>query len=743
VPQATTFSDPHTGAYQLTLPANMTHELVVEAQYPGYHQRTETVTLGGGDQSRDVSLVVDRAACTAPGYELVPQLAEGFDEPAPPPGWTVIDNLGNGQVWRFDNPGGRDNLTGGGGGFAIIDSQFHGPGGTQDTMLVTAPVDLSGITDPVLRFRQDFNWVGLVPNEFGRVDVSIDGGTTWGNLLHQDTGPGRGPEQLSQVVASAAGEADVRVRFHYGNAENERWWQVDDVVLGGCRAASGGLVAGHVLDQNTGAGVPTARIVTAHHEEPVLPVSTPDDPQRENGLFWFAAPAGTHPVTATASGYVSRTEQVTVSAGEVAELDFVLPAGELTVTPAGVETEVRRRGTATGTFTVSNTGSAPVEFTLAERGGALTAATSGSTVQATGPPAQADPEPATSWVELPPFPAHRVTGTAGAYVNGNLYAFGGQLHSVPSAAVFMLDPETQTWGRLGDMPGPARSVAARGIVDGKVYLVGGFGAMDNTTLIYDPVTDEWSTGAPLPGVARPGAGAAVLDGRLYLVGGCTSDFACGPESDAVHRYDPASDSWGSLAPYPEPTAFMACGGIDGSLYCAGGSRFNGTEFGGNFRDSHRYDPVTDSWHRVADLPVGMAIGIHEVVDGRLVVIGGSFSQSRAFAYNPATNGWSELSAPSTPAISGASGACGLFRIGGLSNRVERLPGFDNCHTDTDVPWLAVSPPTTTLQPGQTVTVTVQFNAPQQAPVTHHAAITITDDTPYTAPPIPVTMHVTR
>jgi hypothetical protein len=139
----------------------------------------------------------------------------------------------------------------------------------------------------------------------------------------------------------------------------------------------------------------------------------------------------------------------------------------------------------------------------------------------------------------------------------------------------------------------------------------------------------------------------------------------------------------------------------------------------------------------------MAIGIYEVVDGQLAVIGGSFSQSRAFAYDPATGGWSALPTPPTAAVSGASGACGLFRIGGLSNKVERLPGFDNCHTDTDVPWLAVSPAAATLQPGQSVTVTVDFEAPQQAPVTHHAAITITDDTPYTAPPVPVTMHVTR
>jgi hypothetical protein len=188
---------------------------------------------------------------------------------------------------------------------------------------------------------------------------------------------------------------------------------------------------------------------------------------------------------------------------------------------------------------------------------------------------------------------------------------------------------------------------------------------------------------------------------------------------------------------------MACGGIDGSLYCAGGNRVSGTEFMFATQASYRYDPVADSWQQVADLPASMAIGIYEVVDGQLVVIGGSFSQSRAFAYDPAADGWSALPAPPTAAVGGASGACGLFRIGGLSNQVEQLPGFDNCHTDTDVPWLAVGPTATTLQPGQSVTVTVEFEAPQQAPVTHHAAITITDGTPYTAPPVPVTMHVTR
>ncbi|MEK8104949.1 hypothetical protein NKG94_06555 [Micromonospora sp. M12] len=95
-----------------------------------------------------------------------------------------MDNAGSGQVWTFTDDGDRGNLTGGSGNFAMIDSDNYGAGTSQDTSLVSPVVDLTGVTAPVIRFNQDFNQLN---DDTADVDLSIDGGATWTNVLRQET----------------------------------------------------------------------------------------------------------------------------------------------------------------------------------------------------------------------------------------------------------------------------------------------------------------------------------------------------------------------------------------------------------------------------------------------------------------------------------------------------------------------------------------------------------------------------
>ena len=131
---------------------------------------------------------VDTATCTVPGYRFnTSGVTEDFDAGVLPDGWTVEDNIGNGQVWRFDNPDGRDNLTGGSGGFAIMDSDFYGSGGSQDTSLVTPSIDMSSLTAPVVGFRQDYNNLGDFADVAHEVGDSARAGIhpPWLRLDHQ------------------------------------------------------------------------------------------------------------------------------------------------------------------------------------------------------------------------------------------------------------------------------------------------------------------------------------------------------------------------------------------------------------------------------------------------------------------------------------------------------------------------------------------------------------------------------
>jgi N-acetylneuraminic acid mutarotase len=58
------------------------------------------------------------------------------------------------------------------------------------------------------------------------------------------------------------------------------------------------------------------------------------------------------------------------------------------------------------------------------------------------------------------------------------------------------------------------------VIDGILYAVGGLGSNGtlNTVEAYDPATDTWTTMASMP-TARTSLASGVVNGRLYAVGG--------------------------------------------------------------------------------------------------------------------------------------------------------------------------------------------------------------------------------
>ena len=127
-----------------------------------------------------------------------------------------------------------------------------------DTQLITPSVDLSGFAAATIRFNEDYRSLG----DNADVDVSIDGGSSWTNVLAQ-TSDARGPRQVTlDITAIAAGESDVKARFYNYNAAWAWWWQVDNILLGsaGCQAGSGGLVVGTVTDGSSGDGINGATV---------------------------------------------------------------------------------------------------------------------------------------------------------------------------------------------------------------------------------------------------------------------------------------------------------------------------------------------------------------------------------------------------------------------------------------------------------------------------------------------------
>ncbi|SDI19832.1 Serine protease, subtilisin family [Actinokineospora alba] len=765
-------TDAVTGAYSVELVPGGTHTVTVAAD--GYQPSTREVTVPAGDSTQDFTLLAD-ATCTAPGYRLQHGLFEAFDSGSRPDGWTVVINEEDffdptARAWRFNNPFGRGNLTGGTGLFATADSDFEGFV-AMDTELVSPPVDLSAVDAPVIRFRQDFS---ANSHEIAEVDLSIDGGSTWETVFSQpgDFGLGdrRGPRVEEIPVPGAAGLTDVRVRFHYYNAMFDWWWQVDDVLVGGgpCARVDGGLVVGKVTDAATGVALPAT--VTSVDDPPETTTAG-----RDGRYALFTARTGERTFTASHNGFESHTRAVDVVAGAVTRADFALGSGHLVVSPPKVESTVEANGSSRTTLTLTNDGTVDARFTLSERDRGFASATTpnaGSTpvqrVRVPGHNGWAGPAPGSGdgsdpaateppWEAIAGYPG-RVYDTASATHDGKVYVVGG-IHGADGDSIFsndlyVYDPADNRWNAKADFT-IGREAPAAAFIGDKLYVAGGWDDVGKSVRrleIYDPTTDTWTLGADAP-EGRTAPGLAALDGKLYLIAGCV-DATCSSRSE-VFRYDPAANSWQTLGDYPEAVSFLSCGTIDGRLHCAGGSGDTPVPTTGTYS----YDPTTDTWTPVAPMTVPRWGGAHAVANGQLIVAGGVAGAepfgggwfyeitNEVTAYDPVTDTWTALPAMGN-AVYRTSGACGFYKIGGIvdvfpspkTRLAERLPGYDQCGS-SDVPWMELSTTTGTVPAGGSVTVDVTLTGSEQ-PGTLTGVVTVTEDTPHQVPAVPVSVSVT-
>lgn len=146
------------------------------------------------------------------------------------------------------------------------------------------------------------------------------------------------------------------------------------------------------------------------------------------------------------------------------------------------------------------------------------------------------------------------------------------------ATTEMFDTEKKTWTALRPMT-LARNHHDVAYLDGKLYAVGGAvgscfpgGWASNVEMneAYDIASDTWTTGAPMP-TARSGIGAAVIDGKIYVIGGRGWVDERGGVFRTNEAYDPKSDSWVEETPMPTPRHGFAKGVLDGKLYAVSGT----------------------------------------------------------------------------------------------------------------------------------------------------------------------------
>lgn len=152
--------------------------------------------------------------------------------------WTVVNGGSGGgaaATWTTANPCSRSIGAPFSGAFAIVDSDCAGQTATQDEQLITPSFATRGYDSVILEFSNQFRyWAGKGAEslEVCDVDVSLNGGSSWTNVLKMLGGPDGYPVPNTKVVdisSLARNRSSVTLRFHYYNATWEYWWAIDNV----------------------------------------------------------------------------------------------------------------------------------------------------------------------------------------------------------------------------------------------------------------------------------------------------------------------------------------------------------------------------------------------------------------------------------------------------------------------------------------------------------------------------------
>jgi len=105
---------------------------------------------------------------------------------------------------------------------------------------------------------------------------------------------------------------------------------------------------------------------------------------------------------------------------------------------------------------------------------------------------------------------------------------------------------------------------------------GGVGSeMTDILEIYDPATNNWTRGASLL-APRAGVTSIAANGCMYLIGGEGNDADERGVFELNERYDPVANTWHSEAPLPLPMhGITGAAFLDGFIYVPGGATRRG------------------------------------------------------------------------------------------------------------------------------------------------------------------------
>ena len=235
----------------------------------------------------------------------------------------------------------------------------------------------------------------------------------------------------------------------------------------------------------------------------------------------------------------------------------------------------------------------------------------------------------------------------------------GEVPGSTAPATTPVAPDTEaSWRAIKDAP-TARQQAAAAALDGRVWILGGLTGRTNATTAtpiaegYDPVLNNWTAGPDLP-LPLHHAMAVSYHGEIVVLGGWVPDGADLTAQASNKAFALRNGAWVELPPMVNPRAAGAAAVADDRIVVTGGQA-DGELVG----PTEVFDGKT--WREVADIPTPRE-HLAAAADGGagyVYAVGGrdlSADQNSAALerYDPQSNRWTKL--PNMPVPAGSIGA---------------------------------------------------------------------------------------
>jgi N-acetylneuraminic acid mutarotase len=223
-----------------------------------------------------------------------------------------------------------------------------------------------------------------------------------------------------------------------------------------------------------------------------------------------------------------------------------------------------------------------------------------------------------SWNSIAPLP-EPLHHTAATSFDGKIYVIGGFVSRewIPTNKLFVYDPIKDQWSEGKSMP-TSRGALSALFVNGILYAIGGQDEDGdwNTNESYNPTTNNWSLEAPMP-TGRHHTASATIDNKIYLIGGRIVGSSPLVNVNTMEKYDTKTEYWIASESMPSKRSGIGAAAVDNSFFVFGGEDLTRT-----FGNNEKYDTKNGKWVSLEPMPTPRH-GLGAVsVDNRIFVIGG-------------------------------------------------------------------------------------------------------------------------